>query len=98
MNNTTEIRIAIASIRQLLAAIERQVITGEITQQDLEVLASLETQVGKASDWLLGNTPHAPQTRVELPKETFVRRELEKELWPLASRRAPQLIGGVSID
>lgn len=98
VDSITEARIAIASIRQLLTAIERQVVTGQVTEQDLDVLSSLNAQAGRASDWLLRKTPHAPQTRVELPKETIARQKLERELWPLASRRAPQLIRGVAID
>jgi hypothetical protein len=97
MNNQTEARVAIQSIRQLLAVIERQIVTEGATEQDLDVLSSLNAQAGRASDWLLRKTPHAPRTRVELPKETIARQELERELWPLAGHERPELIGGVSI-
>lgn len=92
INNTTEARMAIASIRQLLTDIERKVAVEGATEQDLTVLALLNTQVGRASDWLLRKTPHAPQTRVELPKETIARQELERELWPLKGREVPKSI------
>lgn len=90
VDSITEARIAIASIRQLLAAIERQVVVRGVTEQDLEVLSSLNAQAGRASDWLLRKTPHAPQTRVELPKETIGRQELERELWPLRGQVIPK--------
>jgi hypothetical protein len=97
MNNQTEARVAIQSIRQLLAVIERQIVTEGATEQDLDVLSSLNAQAGRASDWLLRKTPHAPRTRVELPKETIERQKLERELWPLVGQKKIESIGGVSI-
>jgi hypothetical protein len=95
---STNAEVVIASIQRMLNAVERQVMKSGATPQDLEVLGSLETQVGKASDWLLRKSPHAPQTRVELPKETIARQELERELWPLASRQSAISIRGLTID
>jgi hypothetical protein len=91
---STEARIVIASIRQLLNAIERQVVEVGAISQDIEVLASLEANAGKASDWVL-------RRRAEIPpfvEALFDRRSLGRDSWQLAGQKTATAIRGITID
>lgn len=92
VDKVIEARIAIASTRQILDALEERVEQKGVTDADLKVLAAIEHQAERGFNWILSRDCLA-----EMP-QSIDAQKLERELWPIVARREPMTIGGVSID
>lgn len=88
----------VADMKQRLQEIENElVLAPQVTEQQLQVLSAAQSALEQTTKWVQGKTIHAPQTRVELPKETTARRWQEREDAKIAGRPAPETYKGVAI-
>jgi hypothetical protein len=72
MKEEMEAQRCIAFMRQTLKAIEGHIGRTGVTAEGLEVLRSLDRQIGMGADWIFGRTNQLPPgTKVELPEETW---------------------------
>lgn len=67
----------------------------DVTPEQLDVISAAQASLFKSSMWVRGKSQFKPQTRVELPAETYWR---ERNDAAIAGRKAPDLHRGIPIS